>query len=331
MSNGGAGEMSSKFITEYDIEIMSMHLRERRGGDRPVFVFPCGGDERYHPTRRLFREYVQRNASGTLKNVFCLTAEDIAQSNALREWNLLQQEAVLADICDCIIIFAESVGSYCELGAFSSLPHASRITSVVIPKKYKDDSSFLNDGPARELEGNESDLSRRFYLQFDSPFSDAEFTKYVSSLRKTITNSASKNYQNVRMKLNDDEANVAVGPLVHELMDLLQLLGPSTEEELLDTYCNVKQFRPTKLQIKSTILEKDIRESPKSKITMSSVVEMMMATGLAQRDEKGYLFPTVHLDSYFMFKSIYAPEFSRLHARVLLRKRKGGVIPHAYC
>lgn len=198
------------------------------------------------------------------------------------------------------------------------------------PKKYKDDSSFLNNGPARELEGNESDLSRRFYLRFDSPFSDADFTEYVSSLRKAITSSASKNYQSERMRLNDDERNVAVGPFVHELMDLLQLLGPSREEELLDTYCNVKQFNSKRLHIKSTILEEDIRERPKSRITMSSVVEMMMATGLAQRNEKGYLFPTVHLDSYFMFKGTYASDFNRLHARVLLRKRKWGVIPHAY-
>lgn len=323
--------MAPRYLSEGEAEVLRCHLRKKRSNtSRPIFIFPCGGNEDLFMSRRLFRDYIRHNKSDALDNVFCLTAEDIANSGAVKDLNLLQQEAVLADICDWIIVFAQSVGSYCELGAFAALPHIAQITSVGISSKYEYEHSFLNDGPARELEENSSGLSRRFYLQLDSPFSNAEFANFVSSIRRNVQVYEPLTEAGPRMGFNIDETQVRVGPLVHELMDLLQLLGPCNKDELLDSYCRIRGFHKDKIKIESTSLKEDMRSTQTSKIGFGSVIDMMIATGLARMDDKGVISSTVHLHSYFMFKDAKNFDFNRIHSRVLIRKQRDGVIRNVY-
>ena len=102
--------------------------------------------------------------------------------------NLLQQEAMLADISDWILIFAESCGSFCELGAFSALPHAAWITSVAVGKQYKGSRSFLIDGPVEEIATGDSSLNKVFYLDLNNPMSSPDLCRFVSELRPLIGN-----------------------------------------------------------------------------------------------------------------------------------------------
>ena len=323
--------MAPGYLSEGEIDILRRHLRKKRSNaSRPIFIFPCGGNEDLYMSRRLFRDYIRQNKSDEFDNVFCLTAEDIANYGAVKDLNLLQQEAVLADICDWIIVFAQSVGSYCELGAFAALPHIAQITSVGISSKYEHEHSFLNDGPARELEENSSGLSRRFYMQLDSPFSNAEFTDFVSSIRKNVQAFEPSTDAGPRMGLNMVETRVRVGPLVHELMDLLQLLGPCDKDELLNSYCRIRGFCKDKIRIESTSLKEDMRSAQTSKIGFGSVIDMMGATGLARIDDNGLISSTVHLHSYFMFRDAKDFDFNRVHARVLIRKQRDGVIRRVY-
>jgi len=56
--------------------------------------------------------------------------------------------------CGAIILIADSVGSYCELGLFSYVqPQYSHTTDfiVVVDKKYEPAVSYLNEGPARAV------------------------------------------------------------------------------------------------------------------------------------------------------------------------------------
>lgn len=100
-------------ISKTDLNILRNHLRVYRDVNKlPLFIFPCGGDQSLHSSRRFFRGYVSNNHTEALKNVFCLTAEDVAAEMDGSRLNLLQQEALLADISDWILIFAESCGSF---------------------------------------------------------------------------------------------------------------------------------------------------------------------------------------------------------------------------
>lgn len=174
-------------ISKTDLNILRNHLRVYRDVNKlPLFIFPCGGDQSLHSSRRFFRAYVSNNHTEALKNVFCLTAEDVAAEMDGSRLNLLQQEAMLADISDWILIFAESCGSFCELGAFSALPHAAWITSVAVGKQYKGSRSFLIDGPVEEIATGDSSLNKVFYLDLNNPMSSPDLCRFVSELRPLL-------------------------------------------------------------------------------------------------------------------------------------------------
>lgn len=56
--------------------------------------------------------------------------------------------------CGAIVLIADSVGSYCELGLFSYVhPKYSNKTDfiVIVDEKYESSVSYLNEGPARAV------------------------------------------------------------------------------------------------------------------------------------------------------------------------------------
>ena len=326
--------MLPSYITDADIDVMQKHLRKRRSrAKRPLFIFPCGGNEDNYSSRRMFKRYVARSKSESLSNVFCLTAEDVARRKSLRELNLLQQEALLVDICDWVIIFAESPGSFCELGAFSALPHAAEITSVAIDRKYRLDKSYLIEGPAREISELDTPLSKVFYLDLSNPFSSAEFSSYVSQLRSYVTANDDHAIAGIRKPINLAEDQVDAGSLAHELLDLLQYIGSVSKKELVDVYCAVKGFKKSSIKVVSRILSEDMKvlsDDKNLRLDIDNVIEMLCAVGLAsERFEpclgSDIISSNVHLESYFMFRGEYSARFSDTQAIILLRKRSRGL------
>lgn len=329
-------------ISTTDLNILRNHLRVKRAVKKiPLFIFPCGGDQSLHSSRRFFRSYISNNHTEALNNVFCLTAEDVAAEMVDSKLNLLQQEAMLADISDWILIFAESCGSFCELGAFSALPHAAWITSVAVGKQYKGSRSFLIDGPVEEIATGASSLNKVFYLDLNNPMSSPDLCRFVSELRSVIFDNDAKwgksGSKAARKMINRVETEINVGSLVHELLDLLQILGPMSETDLRTIYCAAKGFHASKLKIHSPILNADMKNAGVP-ISWSDVCCMMRATGLVSKvgRNKGsdsLLKSTIHLDSYFMFKGNEDRDFSNMRARVILRKRSMGYggVADVYC
>ena len=116
--------MDNLLLKPHVIDVLRRHLRRnRRYGEQPIFIFSCGGKEEDHPARGILKQYVEKNQGILFRNVFLLRAEDIASEPQMAEFDLLTQEAIVSDIADWLIIFAESVGSFCELGAFAAMPH----------------------------------------------------------------------------------------------------------------------------------------------------------------------------------------------------------------
>ena len=59
--------------------------------------------------------------------------------------------------CGAIVLIADSVGSYCELGLFSYVhPKYSNNTDfiVIVDKQYEPSVSYLNEGPARAVKSH---------------------------------------------------------------------------------------------------------------------------------------------------------------------------------
>lgn len=334
-------------LDKNEVSLLRDCLRQRQAHeDRPLFVFPCGGDERTHPSRRRFRTYLDRNKSESLQNVFCLTAENVSQEGSLADLSLVQQETLLADIADWIVVFAESSGSFCELGIFSALPHASALTTLVLPRSSRGQSSFLVDGPAREIDRGTSPLNRVFYLDLDNPFASVGFSTFVSNLREKVQESLNYPLLRTRKRPNPTgnrrrtfaarapQPTVAyVGPLVHELLDLLQLLGPLTRDELEEVYLGVKSYRYKRgsLEARSLILSEDMKRGQNETLfTLDQILGMMRATGLVEAENlqtrdgrQTYLHSCVHLESYFMFSAkVNRDKVQDMRAELILRRRR---------
>ena len=83
--------------------------------------------------------------------------------------------------CNAIVLLADSVGSYCELGLFSHhVQHNSGRPAliVLIKEKYSKEPSYLNEGPATVADN----FGKLFYIDFEN-FDVSEIIKRLKHHR----------------------------------------------------------------------------------------------------------------------------------------------------
>lgn len=318
--------MNEQIYSPDIIEVLRQHARQRTLSKQrlPRFIFVCGAAETpEHPARGVIKSYVSKNKK--LDNVFCLTAESVTNESVFGDLDLVTQEAMIADVADCLIVFAESIGSYCELGMFTALPHALSITSVAIDKKYKDKHCFLTDGPVRAIEGKRLPLCRAFYLDPTCPLACAEFVSFIDSIQTLIQSNNETMKGQMKKLINTEQSYIDVGSLVHELIDLINLLEPITCSDLKGIYCAIKRFDPKRIRIVSPIIKKDLRRA-NPRIRFEQVVDFMRVNGIVteigiEHSEAVY-YSNVKQESYYMFMDTLSKSFQDIKPRVLLRKRE---------
>lgn len=285
---------------EDDIQVLRNHAaKKRKQTERPILVFLCGGDERYHSSRSQIRKYIENSSNSDLNNVFFLSAENIAKSYEMSQFDLLRQEAIISDISDWLLIIAESVGSFCELGAFSSLPHSVSITAVIVDRKYKKSNSFLMKGPVRVIDESDAPLSQVFYSNLDCPMADCRFASFIHNIRQEVRASDLYFKNKGRKSINLDANDIKVGSFAHEMLDLITLFEPIGMQELIELYCRIKCFSQQKIRITSTTLYEDMRTE--GTIKPQQVLEAMLASGLISKkvvDGIVLFYSKVHLTSF---------------------------------
>lgn len=107
---------------------------------RIYFFFLCGGNIDKYPNRILLKNYLDKQ-----NGCYPIIVEKLFSK--FKETNLLFLEDLLSYISDVIVIFPESFGSVCELGAFANVEKLKRKIFVFQDKKFKDSPSFINQGP----------------------------------------------------------------------------------------------------------------------------------------------------------------------------------------
>lgn len=308
-----------------------MSLRQNYD-NRPIFVFSCGGREDQFSSRRQLREFIESN--GNLRNVLCLKAEDVSKRDEFRNVNLLLQEAMMADVADLIIVFSESAGSFCELGAFTSLPHIRAVTSVVEDVKYSRDNSFLNYGPIRMIAFEQSKLSNVFYIENNNIMMSDKLTSFIFNIRDNIRDGYKIKINEKRMIPNAlaDTKYISIGPLVHEIIDLVSLLEPISLSNLFYVYCQLLNIKTQDLKIISRSINADMKSSEFNSISKEQVIAFMLANHLIDEipsiNNQPALYTTrVPLDTYFMFhNSAWSKDrLCRMKAEVLGQKRHMGM------
>lgn len=315
------------------IKVMKSLMRFRQNyNDRPIFIFSCGGREDQFSLRKQLREFIE--SKDNLRNVLCLKAEDVSRRDEFKNVNLLLQEAMMADVADLIIVFSESAGSFCELGAFTSLPHIRAITSVVEDIKYSKDNSFLNYGPIRMIASEQSELSNVFYTKQNNIMMSDKLTSFIFKIRDNIRNGYNIRINEKRMVPNVLRNNeyISIGPLVHEIIDLVSLLGPISSSDLFYVYCQLLNIKSRDLRIESRSINADMKSNELKNISKKQVIAFMLANHLLDEipsinNQPTLYFTRVPLDTYFMFSNsdVSKERLCRMKAEILGQKRHMGM------
>ncbi|RZF61208.1 hypothetical protein EWE75_19160 [Sphingomonas populi] len=93
------------------------------------------------------------NGLSLLKGVEFLQVEEIQEffDKDSPYQDLVKFETDLAQICELVILFSESPGSFVELGSFSAVEEIAEKLLVIIQSKYLNKNSFIAKGPATSL------------------------------------------------------------------------------------------------------------------------------------------------------------------------------------
>jgi len=133
-----------------------------------IDLFLCGGasSKTNASNRDLLRKRLEKNDKLSI-----FYPEDMFMELLSRKkYDLFTLENFLAENSDLIMIVCESPGSFTELGAFTSNDKILDKLVVLIQKKYKNDKSFIMQGPVRYIESK----NKNNVIYFNNDMDDME-------------------------------------------------------------------------------------------------------------------------------------------------------------
>jgi hypothetical protein len=107
--------------------------------------------------------------------------------DTLRNFNLLDLERILADHVDVIILPLEGLGTFAEIGCFASFPELLDKIIVINDQKYKNEKSFVNLGPIKQIKG----IEKRNIIYYQNQLSHDDKKNIVNRI-KNISKKVSK-------------------------------------------------------------------------------------------------------------------------------------------
>ena len=206
----------------------------------PKFIFLCGKsvtdvDDYKKSNRGLIGKYMCTQDD----DIYVVLSEKLWEDGFNSEIDLLTFEEFLAEVSDCIILFVESPGSFCELGAFA---YADKLFSdkliVVIDNKYQSSKSFIMTGPVLKVKRNKSivvyaDLDKGGLLS-SSGLRNAVF--------KRIEHFKSKADPINRRTPNCNCEKININSFINELLEIIKIAQPINRKDLIGLYKSIKGF-----------------------------------------------------------------------------------------
>lgn len=130
-------------------------------------LFICGGSTADH-LRPKFIEYMAGDLNQYIPFKPEAAQEDYFANDQGGALNLSDFEELISDLSLGIVLFAESPGSYAELGLFSALDNVRKKTLVILDANHQGPGSFLSMGPAATI-AKHSRLGGPIQMAFDNP------------------------------------------------------------------------------------------------------------------------------------------------------------------
>ncbi len=304
--------MNSRVYSDEILENMKDHIAKnsKRFITYPKFVFLCGSA--FHST-----EEYERSNRGIIEKFLTKGQEDIRIVLSEKLWedsfnssiDLLTFEDFLAEVSDCIVLFVESPGSYCELGAFA---YANQLFSkkliIVIDEKYKNDKSFILTGPTAKAKNNGAIVAFA-PLENNALLSSAELRK---AIEERVKDFSSKNAIINKRTSNDYENRITLNSFIIELLELIRIAQPIRRKDLLDLYKEIKGFS-------SFSFVKQNGQEFHNEIKFDYIIKLLKDVEIIRSDEKGIILVADNKTQSLMF-TYSKREENRARNRLLCRK-----------
>ena len=267
--------MDSRIYSNKMIESMKSHLDNDTNKfiTYPKFVFLCGAAYSENEYDKTNRGVIDKYLKSKSDDIFIVLSEKLWEDSFDSNIDLLTFEEFLAEVSDAIILFVESPGSFCELGAFA---YAEKLFSdkliIVIDEKYKSDKSFIITGPKAQKDG-----AKVIYAPLSGTglLSSADMRKVVD---EKSTEFASKSSPSNKRHPNRDEASISVNTFILELLELIKIVQPISRKDLIEIYKEVKGFSAFKF------VKKD-GTNFHNEIKYDYIIKLLVTVGLIKLDD----------------------------------------------
>jgi len=210
-------EKTISFFTQANPTVLRKKFKKSES-QRIYFFFLCGGDLNTYPNRNLLKNYLDKQSG-----CYPIIVENIFLK--YKDQNLLDLEDLLSYISDVIVIFPESFGSVCELGAFANSECLRKKVFVFQDSKFKNESSFIKLGPIQSILDVNSDsvywLNNTNASKRQAMFKDSD-TKALLEC-KIIQNE--KNKEEITWFTKEDNESITITDLSYYFLALIDLVS----------------------------------------------------------------------------------------------------------
>lgn len=313
--------MDARIYSEKSISSIKEHLE--RGGSKfvtfPKFIFLCGKgidplikDSYEKSNRGIIDAYIRK----LLPEAKIVLSEKLWEDGFDDCIDLLTFEEFLAEVSDAIILFVESPGAFCELGAFV---YANALFSdkliIVMDEKRRNSRSFIATGPVLKARKNGSKI---VYASTEdgSLLASSELRKQIIELVDMLK---SKRAQINKRIINECGNTVYISSFIVELLELLKLTQPISKNDLLQLYKRVKGFDAF------TLVKRDGTEFSRE-IKFGYILKLLSTAGIISETDSVVRLVDCNKPQSFMLR-YQGRAMDKERSRIICRKyRYGGTI-----
>ena len=233
----------TKALGEKQLQSIRDHLdsKDSKYITYPKFIFLCGKgfdksikDSYWGTNRGIIHRYMER----LLPDINIVLSEQLWEDGFDSTIDLLTFEDFLAEVSDAIILFVESPGSFCELGAFA---YADSLFSdkmiIVLDEQYREERSFITTGPVLKALGNGSKIVYA-EIKDGALLASAELRSTVIDLTNKIKSKVSA----INKRVINKNVNIHIGAFIPEILEIIKLVQPIKSADLIQLYKDIKGF-----------------------------------------------------------------------------------------
>lgn len=251
------------------------------------FVFLCG--KKLEPDDN--RSFIMREMDK--RHRFSLLSEHLYKEFSDLDYDLLTIEEILLAVCSSAILIVESYGSACELGAFSFADSNLDRLWVINNKTFKDDGSFIAEGPIKKL--GRKYPSHVVYQEFDADGNIA-FNRDAFNMFLNVGNKGG--FTNKPIDVDSTTGIATIKDLrfgICLLFDYIRLFGVLVEDSLLKVMMNLYPAKEYLIQFQSG----NTIESNKVIIVFNKLLIILAKSGLLLRKKiDGNVYYTVNYETF---------------------------------